>query len=91
MNTTKESPIVPPSVLFMILSVLISSIPLVIGVLILTANPCHAIIRFLSTAVVLGFCWYAVRYSSLFIPYVWVFGSIIAVAVVVLIIFLSCI
>ena len=91
MNTTKDSPIVPPSLLFMILSVLISSIPLVIGVLILTANPCHAIIRFLSTAVVFGFCWYAVRYSSLFIPYVWVFGSIFAVAVVALIIFLSCI
>ena len=85
-HTTKKSPTSPPTLLFMILSVLVTSIPLVIGVAVSNEDPWPVIIRGASITVVFGFCWYAVRYSSLFIPYVWVFVSIIAVTVLFLLI-----
>ena len=76
MNTAKESPAAPPALLFMILSVIISLTPLIIGVAALAQNCFFVVLPVLMNAVVFGFCWYAVRYSSQFIPFVWFCGIV---------------
>ena len=75
-NTTKVSPTAPPALLFMILSVMISSTPLVIGVAVLVQKYSFIVLPVLSNTVAFGFCWYAVRYSSQFIPFVWFYGIV---------------
>ena len=76
MNTVKESPTAPPALLFMILSVIISLTPLIIGVAALAQSCFFAVLPVLLNAAVFGFCWYAVRYSSQFIPFVWFYGIV---------------
>lgn len=86
MNTTKENPTSPPALLFMILSVIIALTPLVIGLAFSIGNDWLVFIPVFPNVIVFGFCWYAVRYSSQFIPFVWFCGSFIVVTVVVLLI-----
>ena len=91
-HTTKKNHTAAPALLFIILSVIISLTSLIIGIAVFIGDDWLSVLPVLPNVVVFGFCWYAVRYSSQFIPFVWFYGVVIggAVSFVLFVLFCQC-
>ena len=91
-HTTKKNQTAAPALLFMILSVIISLTPLIIGIAVFIGDDWLSVLPVLPNVVVFGVCWYAVRYSSQFIPFVWFYGVVFggAVSFVLIVLFCEC-